>query len=371
MVFGAGYDTNQDTDGAPLAGTIGDNIYMVNALTGSKIWDAKTDAAQYNEAGNISSMSSVPADVKVIDPTMPGFIQHIYASDMLGQIFRFDFDTDWTGAVGSEGSLAQGGLLAELQTAANGTTCTAESCNRRFYYSPDVAIVPRPDGKTFISIAIGSGYRAHPLDVDTSDHFYGLRDMGILKPEVRTVSASLVETPFKQFDNNDGTAGSSSGSEVIRLANLVDVTNRADPTASPSPLSAIESDNTPKAGWFFSLDDGEKVLSESLTFNNRVIFTTYLPPDSSVNTCGPGLGTGRAFAVSITDGTAVVDFNNDGYTKDDRSIDLHNIGIPPDPQIIVLGSGPELLIGRQLATELIDVDWGEMDRIKWRERNSR
>ena len=193
----------------------------------------------------------------------------------------------------------------------------------------------------------------------------------MLNRETVTRDDVEVETGFSVFDNQDGVDGTGAGSEVITLANLVDITNYPAAVNGTSALSLVESDDSPKAGWLLSLEEGEKVLAESITFNNRVIFTTYLPPADDYSDCSPAQGTGRAFAVNIVDGTPAVDFNNDGYTSGDRYVDLYNIGIPPEPQIIVLGTGPELLIGRQLATELIDVDWGEMDRIKWRERKSR
>ena len=373
MVFGGGYDTNQDPTvanpdgGAPSVDTLGDNIFIANALTGAKIWDAQSNAQQYLQAGSISLMNSVPGDVKAIDPRKPGYFEHLYAADTLGQVFRFDLDTTWDGS--DADTLAQGGMLAEIQTAADGTSCSAESCNRRFYYTPDISIVPRPAGKTFVSVALGSGYRARPLGLTNEDHFYVIRDTGVLNEELVEVDGELVETGFYTFTNNDGTAGAGAATEVIKLANLVNITNMPSGSAA---LDAIESTVTPKAGFYLALEEGEKVLAESLTFNNRVIFTTYIPPDSDISACTPQQGSGRAYAIDIEDGQPAVDVNNDGtLTASDRYIDLNNIGIPPEPQVIVLGNGPELLVGRQLATELIDVDWGEMDRIKWRERYSR
>ena len=373
MVFGGGYDTNQDptgvnpNGGAPSVDSIGRTVYLANALTGAKIWDARSHAVQYTQAGSISLMNSIPADIKAIDPRKPGYFEHLYASDTLGQVFRFDIDTDWDGS--DPATLSQGGLFAEVQTAADGTSCTAESCNRRFYYTPDISIVPRPNGNTFVAVSLGSGYRARPLGTTNDDHFYVIRDYGVFAEETETVDGNLQLTGFSTFDNNDGTDGTSSGSEVITLANIVNVTNLATGT---SAIDAIESTSNPKAGFYIEMAEGEKVLAESLTFNNRVIFTTYIPPDSNVSACTPQQGSGRAYAINIADGTPVVDLNNDGvFDENDRYKDLNNIGIPPEPQVIVLGDGPQLLIGRQLATELLDVDWGEMDRIKWRERKYR
>ena len=47
--------------------------------------------------------------------------------------------------------------------------------NRRFYNPPDVSLV-RTESDTYLSVSIGSGYRAHPLNTTTQDRFYSVRD---------------------------------------------------------------------------------------------------------------------------------------------------------------------------------------------------
>ena len=47
---------------------------------------------------------------------------------------------------------------------------------RRFYSAPDVAAEQRPKLTPFLSIAIGSGYRGHPLNQTIHDRFYDVRD---------------------------------------------------------------------------------------------------------------------------------------------------------------------------------------------------
>ncbi|MFT5452843.1 MAG: type IV pilus assembly protein PilY1, partial [Enterobacterales bacterium] len=135
-----------------------------------------------------------------------------------------------------------------------------------------------------------------------------------------------------------------------------------------------------KAGWFLALDPGEKVLAKSLTFSNRVIFSTYVPPSAS-NACAPPSGSGRLYAVSVIDGRPIIDLstNADGdsiraHLHSDRYLELNNIGIPPDPQVIILPGGPTLIVGRNAGDEIqkfLPTDFGEMIRVKWRERNNR
>ena len=115
-------------------------------------------------------MASIPGNLRVIDLDRNGYADTIYASDQNGQIFRFDINEANKGAT----DFAAGGRIAHL----NANTVAG---NRRFYYEPDTSLVVLNNEQNFVAIAIGSGYRAHPLDTDTADHIYVLRDYGVLQ----------------------------------------------------------------------------------------------------------------------------------------------------------------------------------------------
>ncbi|MCP3673583.1 MAG: hypothetical protein GY829_03805, partial [Gammaproteobacteria bacterium] len=382
LVFGGGYDINQDpsvdepTGGAPNNNdTVGNNIFIADALTGRLIWDAQTDAVnkQAAKAGSITDMNSIPANVAVIDFEKPGYLTHLYAADTLGQVFRFDFNRNWDGN-NAQSTLAQGGKLAEIQTKADGAGCKEIICNRRFYYSPDVTLVKRPNNLSFMAVSIGSGYRAHPLGLENADHFYSIRDMGVLQSEV---SAESKLTGFRLFTNHDGEINNND--EVIRIENLVSIRSQLQDFSSDftdsqedyrlePALELVENLNNPKAGWFLELDIGEKVLAKSLTFANKVMFTTYLPP-SALDDCSLSYGSGRLYSVNIIDGTPVTDVFNRAHIHNDRYLDLHQTGIPPEPQILLMPD-PMLIVGRETTNifqKFIVSDYGEMSRIQWRE----
>jgi Tfp pilus tip-associated adhesin PilY1 len=88
-------------------------------------------------------------------------------------------------------------------------------------------------------------------------------------------------------------------------------------------------------GW--KIDLAGKVLSESLTVNGVVLFTTYRPATASA--CASD-GSGEVYAVTIDTGAAALDLNRDGEVLgDDLSVALDQPGIPGAPRIEVVTPG--------------------------------
>lgn len=339
MIFGGGYDTAHDTIGSgTVTPSVGNVIYIADALTGEYIWDSSL-ATQVAGVGPISSMNSVPGNIKAFDLNDDDLVDHLYVGDMGGQVFRFDVDND--------NQTIRGGRIAKLQTSSDPVD------NRRFYNSPDVALIKDfGTGATFVTIAIGSGYRAHPLDATITEHMYVLRDKGVLKGEfVKDIRLSdLVQQNFTDSDG-DG---------------IYDVTEElSDP-------------NSDKHGWYYDfITEGEKVLADSLTFNNALLFTTYTPPPAVNVTgdCTPPAGSSRIYAMSILDGAPYVDTNFDGQIdENDIYIDLAGTGIAPEPQVIMTqdpngGVRKNLCVGRNCGLEengLLPPTPERLMPIKWR-----
>ena len=53
---------------------------------------------------------------------------------------------------------------------------------RRLYASPDVALIEPVGGYSFLNVAIGSGYRGHPLNTEVEDRLYSFRDYNPFTP---------------------------------------------------------------------------------------------------------------------------------------------------------------------------------------------
>jgi len=311
LVFGGGYDPKEDLD-PPQADTIGGAIFIVNALDGSLLWSAGSE----NTTEILTTMThSIPSDVRVLDVDLDGYIDRLYVGDMGGQIFRVDLDNDAESTATSVSATI--GRIAKL-----GGTGTSD---RRFYNAPDVVLTKNPNlTQAYLSINIGSGYRAHPTDTGVNDYFYSIRDTDVFdKPAT-----------YEYVDEDD-----------LYNATLNLVGEGADIEDEKIILNG-------KSGWYIKLGgSGEKVLAEALTYDNKIFFSTYTPAviDPNDTTCANNsLGTGKLYAVSLFDATPIRS-DDTAYTKEDRLIkELDKGGIPLPPVVAFPpGKKPTLLVGNE------------------------
>jgi len=202
LIFGGGYDENQDL----VRGT-------------------RTQTADEMEYG-------FNASVRAIDINRDNYVDQIYAADAGGQVWRFDVAQYHNSAVTN---LIKGGVIGDFSD-------TADSQQRRFYNEPDVSLIEE-GGQRFLTVSLGSGWRAHPLDEVTEDRFYMLRQYDVYAaPESGT---------YHKIEESD----------------LIDVTSEVVP-------------QTNNYGWMLDFSrSGEKVMGTSITFDNQVIFSTYVPSE--------------------------------------------------------------------------------------------
>ncbi|MGI9301584.1 MAG: pilus assembly protein, partial [Gammaproteobacteria bacterium] len=294
LVFGGGYDITQDAvNVARRDDMTGAAIYIVDAITGERLWWAsKTGSGADLEVAGMNN--GIAADLSVLDMDQNGLFDRIYAADTGGRVFRIDIDDSLD--ITANGATS-GGAIADI----NGGTVAG---NRHFFNQPDVALIGH-GASQYLSIAIGSGNRAHPSDALISDRFYVLRDTPVQgKP---TSYSQLTESSLF-----DASAGAVTGSVN---------------------------------GWYFSLgNSGEKVLAEAVTFDNKVLFTTYTPGSgSSPTSSGPCVansagGQARFYAVDTRDASAVLNLDGMGDVTNlsltDRSVNLVSPGIPGLPRFV-------------------------------------
>ncbi len=302
LIFGGGYDPNQDDDNNS-ADSMGNAVYIANARTGDLIWsaggtnttaDLKLDAMTH----------SIPSDVRIIDTNSDGFIDRLYVGDMAAQVWRFDINEN----PATPDLAITGGRIADF--GAEGDTN-----DRRFYSAPSVSRYVE-DGRGFLAIGIGSGYRAHPLNQTIDDKFYVIRDDNVYRP---AVNAGIPEY------------GDDNPALLTTEANMIELT-----------LNGIESGETTietgefGQGWFLSLDAsaGEKSLSSPVTAEGRIFFTTY-SPDNPALSCDPvaASGLGRFYGIDILTGLPAL--YGDALTAPPiASVELGPTGIPPQPKLI-------------------------------------
>jgi type IV pilus assembly protein PilY1 len=198
-----------------------------------------------------------------------------------------------------------GGLLATLGAGHLTDPSSDPTAARRFYYSPDASLVSARGSTPYVNIAIGSGYRGHPLDKDVEDRFYSIRDY---QPFTRRTTKSY-DAPWKPITDDA----------------LVDVTTKLD-NAVPDGSN----------GWKIIMQgDGEKVLAESITANGVIQFPSFTP--TGVNKDNPCLAVtlNRAWQVWLDSGLPYVVKDAAKPLASERYTDLKQGGIAPGTAIIM------------------------------------
>ncbi len=286
-IIGGGYDPGQDNRDHRLD-TKGNAIYFVDVETGDLLWSAGgSRSARSDHDLSLPDMNySIPAGIRVIDQNQDGLADRMYVGDMGGQLWRFDII-----AGNNRSSLVEGGVMASLGAAALTTPPPAQDI-RRFYNTPDVVNVIG-DRNNFLAINLGSGYRAHPLDVGVDDEFFSVRDYF----PAQVISTNNYNSPIFP---------------LVTRADLLDITDDAIQTLERSD-----------AGWRLGMVQhaGEKILGESLTVNNVLFFNSF-SPNESTQSCLPGGGLNRNYRVDVVDGSALTNLDNspdpDNLTPTDR-----------------------------------------------------
>ncbi len=334
LVFGGGYDTNQDNVTTRTPDTKGRAVYIADATSGQLLWSAGPGGT-LPLTGEMKY--SIPARVTSLDISGDENIDRLYVADMGGQIFRFDVDEST--ASFSPASIT-GGRIADL------ALDSSPADVRRFYYPPDVALIAERGKQAYLALAITSGYRAHPNNTDVHDRIYLLKDKNIYNapnPYVTLTEADLYNATLNL-----------AGGEGVDAAG-----NDAVQVAAKTALSNTE-------GWYIFLDDetaasnwlGEKGLSEALILEGVVIVTTFTPTPPQAtpldNCTLQQAGTGKVFFMNVLDATPVLTASTD--KRPGRHLyGVAKSGIPPTPTVIVTKGGePTLCVGTECkAADLI------------------
>ncbi len=308
LIFGGGYDPADEAVGVNgdwlPSNNVGNRLFIVDAVKGTKLWSGGPNgASNVTQQFGARMTHAFPASPDVIDVDGDGFADRIYIGDLAAQLWRFDI---WNRKIAGE--LVTGGILASLGARNGGQATTADA--RRFFNSPDSARVAIPGAAPFMAVAIGSGYRGHPLNTSIHDSFYVIRDY----------------VPFSKMTQEQHNARAI---VLDSTASLIDITNSTSPTLSAGA-----------AGWKLRLRDddawhGEKVLSSAVTLGGSVMFNTYTPSQSVADCDAPATGSNRNYVVSVLDGSPTIDRNDDhSVDPDDRFVDLADAGIAAEARVI-------------------------------------
>ncbi|MDA0994565.1 MAG: PilC/PilY family type IV pilus protein [Proteobacteria bacterium] len=302
VVLGGGYDTVHDTAGHPSADdAVGAGIHVLDLMTGVRLWRAGMDSGanlRLDTTGREMNRA-IPNEIRVIDLNGNGFADRMYASDISGQIWRFDITNGQ-----APSTLITGGIVARV--GAEGLASPLDADTRRFYNAPDASLfLDNIQNRRFIAVSIGTGYRAHPFDLSAADRFYSFRDPDVFK--------KLTQAEYNSYN-------------IATDANFIEVSGTKQSILSSSDR-----------GWKFTLPSNQKVLADSITFNNEIFFVAFSPDTNAAANCSAGRGTNYLYRVSVVNGDPVVNNLNTlapGMEDDARRQTLQQGGIAPSPTIL-------------------------------------
>lgn len=302
LIMGGGYDNCEEAlDAKPDAATClgtpkGNRVFVLNAKTGAVL-------------KAFTTLRSVAADVTLIDRTFDTKVDHAYAADTGGNIYRIDF-VDPNGAPRAIGAWTMTRIAK-----------TDIASGRKFLFGPSALVLGDK-----VYLALGSGDRERPLIsnypwvTQVQNRFYAFYDKYAVVPgaPVDLDSATVRDVS----DSNDCVTAADAPGEV---------------------------------GWKMDLKAGrgEQTVTSSVIFGGTVFFSTNRALETAPGTCASNLGEARGYAVNLLNGSGVV--GTGGLCGGDRSGVFTGGGIPPSP---VVGTVPVTVDG---VTKSINVLIGGVD----------
>ncbi len=312
LVFGGGYDVRYDPpkegeatviNPGATANTLGNAIYFVYAegTKAGKIaaW-VSADASTAPGKTHADMRFAIPARISVLDLNLDGFVDHIYAADLAGQVFRLDINKR---AASPNDLIARTTTLGKFGV--TGKDGQAIQNNRRFYEGPSVALIEDSlVSKRYIAVALASGWRENPFNRDADNFAYVLRDE---EPLTLLAGSGITDSPYpiSHADMNK------------RMFDVTQITNNDIDTAQN------QTSKLPKAiALAMPLDQaGEKSFGIPLIANNAVYFSTLIPADlndtATINpqTCSRDTGDSRVYGINLLTGKGVLPKAKPGTTQ--------------------------------------------------------
>jgi len=227
VMFGGGYDPNQDNEPVSVADTMGRAFFVVDLVTGAPVRRFDSSNVLVNGAPAAAMPNSVAAEPTALDTNGDGLIDRVYIGDTAANVFRFQLSdinpSNW-----------QGKLLAQLSTGA--------VPNRKILFP--FAVVPQSaGGSRFDAIYLGTGDREHPFKQASVDIIAMLID--------RDFGPVMSASPPTQFNDAD----------FVKIAHD-DTTGSAPPGGSSK-------------GWARLLPPTAKVTEAPTVFQNLVLAPVY------------------------------------------------------------------------------------------------
>ncbi|RKZ45834.1 MAG: hypothetical protein DRQ58_09720, partial [Gammaproteobacteria bacterium] len=239
VIFGNGY-SNTSSDDTAGSGTA--SLFVVNAQTGVLIREINTGSGSTISPNGLSSPTAV-------DTNRDGIVDYVYAGDLDGHVWRFDFSStdkdDWAVSF-SDTTITPFASLIDSDSDSQPITTPPK-------------VLRHTDGGLLILIGTGRMLSSTDPANDQVQSVYGLRDR--LDGSPLTLSTDSVTGNIVVQYLNDGTYVSGETSFTVR-------------TSSNEPVPHT------MAGWVVDLSGGERVLAPLQIRSNNVIFSSIDPTQS-------------------------------------------------------------------------------------------
>lgn len=301
VIVGGGYDACEDANTPNPATTLNTatgKTFCANPQKGAGVYvlDAQSglELAFFSATGG----GSIAGDVSLISVATPGVVDHAYAADTRGNVYRIDFAS------------SQAQWAMHLVAYTNGAAYAANA-GRKFLFAP--AVLAAPGNQVYV--ALGSGDREHPLQAEypyslVTNRFY------VFKDNLASTSAlDLDNTTY--MDDFTGTQGSSG-----------QWTGTSCSTAGVLPSSTAR-------GWFMNLiqnGQGEQTVTSALIAAGMVAFSTNRPVPQTQGSCATALGAAYGYWVNLFNASGGISATGAacGGTRDSSFV---GGGLPPSPVI--------------------------------------
>lgn len=239
VMFGGGYNPQEDDPSITTVDHTGKAFYIVDAFNGTL----------RKAFGEDVITGAVASDVTVVDSDFNGTLDRIYFADVQGGVYRVDMLDPTSGAT----DLFANWTIKKI----------AQFTGRKIFHAPDVVV-----SQDFIAVMVGTGDREKPLVASTSEKFYLIKD----NKKGGTEKSLITQTELSQ---------------------IASVANNGTITAiTPVSMSAD--------GCYFTLaTNGEKVVNTPLSIAGVTYFGTNKPATSTSNSCNASLGEARAYQVPL------------------------------------------------------------------------
>lgn len=284
LIFGGGYDINYESDDYVATSTTpakGNAIYIINADTGALVTSLTT-------SNNSAMIHSITGEITILDRDNDGLVDHLYAADLGGQVFRADFENARPKKFGFE---AVNTATVKRVTRILDTTPSIDANKKfayRFYERPVVSFYRSKggtnNGKIFALVNVISGNRSAPLSTlrsnnDNANRVYGIIDTDVGRSDLFTAAdASLGVANVKE-------------SSLVNLAATLGNTPTENIKKDTQTLLMGTASIAAKNGWYYPLTrfDGynnvryNKGIGDSVVINN-LLYTTVYNPDKQYGT---------------------------------------------------------------------------------------